>query len=334
MTLYTNEEELIVIGVRYLRVAGFSYLLTGISQCYLAMMKVTEHVTSVAVVSTMAVLINIMLNAVLIYGFGMGAKGAAVATLVARIMEFIAVIGLSYRKTYIHPKVSGMRHFNKLLTIDFIKCMWPLLGACLLWGVGFTSYTSFMGHLGKDAAAANSVTSVVRDLVCCACDGLASGCGIMVGNALGAGELKKGKLYGQKMVKIAFLVGFLSTGVMFLLTPVVLAVVKLTESAKGYLLQMLIVMAIYMIGRSVNTIVINGIFAAGGDTLFDMYSLVVAMWFFAVPLALLGTYVFHWPVVVVYACTCLDEVGKIPWVMLHFRKYKWVKDLTRENVSL
>ena len=91
---------------------------------------------------------------------------------------------------------------------------------------------------------------------------------------------------------------------------------------------MMIIMAVYMIGRSVNTVTINGVFGAGGDTLFDMYSLAVCMWGLAIPLAVLGAFVFHWPVLAVYACTCLDEVGKIPWVMYHFKKYKWVKDLT------
>ena len=85
---------------------------------------------------------------------------------------------------------------------------------------------------------------------------------------------------------------------------------------------------VYMIGRAVNDVTINGIFGAGGDTLFDMYSLAVCMWCLAIPLAAAGTYYFHWPVVVVYACTCIDEVGKLPWVLHHFRKYKWVKDLT------
>ena len=88
------------------------------------------------------------------------------------------------------------------------------------------------------------------------------------------------------------------------------------------------VISFYMIGRSVNDVTINGIFGAGGDTIFDMYSLAVCMWCLAIPLAALGTYYFHWSVVVVYACTCIDEVGKLPWVFLHFRKYKWVKDLT------
>lgn len=110
-----------------------------------------------------------------------------------------------------------------------------------------------MGHLGTDAAAANSVAAVVRDIICCFSAGISSAAGIMIGNELGA----------------------------------------------------------------------------GGDTMFDMYSLAVCMWCLAIPLAAIGTYVLHWPVVVVYACTCIDEVGKIPWVLLHFRKYKWVKDLTR-----
>ena len=94
---------------------------------------------------------------------------------------------------------------------------------------------------------------------------------------------------------------------------------------------MLIVIAVYLIGRAVNDVTINGIFAAGGDTLFDMYSLAVCMWCLAIPLAAAGTFFFHWPVVVVYACTCLDEVGKIPWVMGHYKKYRWVKDLTRDT---
>ena len=329
MSLYTNDATLISIGVDYLRIAGFSYLLTGFSQCYLAMMKVTDHVNTVAVISTIAVILNILINAILIYGFAMGAKGAACATLTSRIIEALLVTIFSFKKGYVHPTFKGLTSFNKLLTLDFIKCAWPLLGAGLLWGIGFTSYTSFMGHMGADAAAANSVTAVVRDLVCCACDGLASGCGILVGNALGAGDLDTGKKYGKNMVPISFLVGIASTVLMFILLPIILHAVKLTPNARTYLIQMMIVMAVYMIGRSVNTILINGVFTAGGDTLFDMYSLVVAMWFIAVPLAALGTYIFHWPVVLVYACTCLDEVGKIPWTLYHFRKYKWVKDLTR-----
>ncbi len=335
MVIFTNEESLIVIGIDYLRIAGWSYLLTGMSQCYLTVMKVSDHVTQVAFISSSAVVINIVLNAVFIYGlFGvpaMSVAGAAIATLIARAYEAVLCIVFSFKKDYIKLRVFDL--FSKMgaLAKDFVKCMWPLLGAYLFWGIGFTSYTAFMGHMGEDAAAANSITAVIRDLVCCVCDGLAGGAGIVVGNALGAGKLEDGKSYGIRIAKIAFIVGFGSALLMLAITPVLVEKANLTVLAKEYLRQMMLVMSFYMIGRCVNTIIINGVFSAGGDTLFDMYSLATCMWGIAVPLAFLGTFVFDWPVFVVYACTCLDEVGKIPWVMHHFKKYKWVRDLTREN---
>ena len=92
-------------------------------------------------------------------------------------------------------------------------------------------------------------------------------------------------------------------------------------------------MAIYMIGRCINTILINGVFYSGGDILFDAVSLAVCMWGIAIPLSLLSAFVFRFPVPVVFACTCLDEVGKLPWVFSHFKKYRWVKNLTRKDTE-
>lgn len=335
MQIFTNEQVLIGIGAQYLRIAGWSYLLTGITQIYLTIMKVSEHVNQTAKISSVAVIINILLNAVCIYGlFGlpqMGVKGAAIATLIARVIELVWAVASSYKKGYQRIQLAGLLKHNKGLSVDFAKCAFPLLGACLFWGVGFTSYSAFMGHLGTDAAAANSVAAVVRDLICCACDGISAGGGILVGNELGAGKLEMGKKYGDRLVHIAFVCGAISSVIMFLLTPVVLQIVKLTDGATAYLKGMMVIMAVYMIGRAVNTIIINGILAAGGDTMFDMYSLAVCMWCVAVPLAAAGTFWLHFPALVVYACTCLDEVGKIPWVIYHYKKYRWVRDLTRDE---
>ena len=154
----------------------------------------------------------------------------------------------------------------------------------------------------------------------------------MVGNELGAGKLEIGKAYGLKLVRISWVVGFISTGLVLAVTPLITHMVKLTDEAQSYLTGMMIIMAIYMIGRCVNTVSINGVLDGGGDTIFDMYSLAVSMWVIAIPLALLGAFVFKWHVFLVYACTCLDEVGKIPWVMIRLKKYKWVQDLTRERI--
>lgn len=333
MLIFTNEPVLVDYGVSYLRIAAFSYLLTGFSQCYIVMMKISEHAGSAAAVSSITVVLNILLNAIFIYGAfgirGMNVRGAALATLIARIAELLLAVIFSYRPGFIKLKVNELFVRNKQLSRDFMKCSGPILGASLVWGIGFTSYSSFMGHLGTDAAAANSVAAVVRDIICCLSAGISSAAGIMVGNELGAGNLKRGKAYGIRLLKLSVVCGVIMTILMAISAPVILHFVKLTPQAGVYLRQMFVVLALYMIGRSMNEVIINGIFGSGGDTMFDMYSLAVTMWGIAIPLAVAGTYFLNWPVVVVYACTCVDEIGKIPWTLIHFKKYKWVKDLTR-----
>ena len=334
MHIFADDAALIEIGSAYLRIAGWSYLLTGISQCYLTMMKVTDHVNPSAWISSCAVVLNIVFNAIFIFGLlgapAMQAGGAALATTISRTIELILCLIVSSKAGYIRPLLRKLLSGSRQLTIDFGKQCLPLLGGSLFWGVGFTSYTAIMGHMGADAAAANSVAAVVRDLICCACNGIGSAAGIMVGNELGAGRLERGKIYGIKLMKLSYVIGFASTAIVLAVTPLIVRMVILTETAHGYLTGMMCIMAVYMIGRCVNTVTINGVLGGGGDTLFDMYSLAVCMWGIAIPLALLGAFVFHWPVLPVYACTCLDEVGKIPWVMHHFRKYKWVRDLTND----
>ena len=334
MMIFTDDAELIAIGSDYLKIAGWSYLLTGITECYLTTMKVTDHVRPCAIISSSAVVFNIIFNLIFIFGFlgapALEARGAAIATLISRIIEFVLCLAIMSKDNYISPDFSKLFARHKELGSDFGKQCLPLLGASLCWGVGFTSYTAIIGHMGTDAAAANSVAAVVRDLICCVCNGIGSAAGIMVGNVLGSGNLELGKAYGIRLKRISCLIGAASMLVVFALTPLVVKMVKLTPLAHSYLTGMMLIMGVYMIGRCVNTITINGVLDGGGDTIFDMYSLIVSMWVIAIPLALLGAFVFNWPVLCVYACTCVDEVGKIPWVFIRFRKYKWVQDLTRK----
>jgi len=338
MLLFTNEPVLIEIGIKYLKIAGWSYLITGISQCYLTMMKITNHAKTSSTVSSGAVVLNIILNAVFIFGLcgihKMGAQGAALATLISRIIEFIVCLYITNGREFIKPTIKGLFERNKMLSKDFLKQLLPLTGSSLLWGIGFTSYTAVMGHMGIEATAANAITAVVRDLMCCMCNGVANAGGIMVGNELGKGDLKKGKEYGNKFLYISILIGLIVCVIIIATTPLVTKFIILSAEAKNILEKIMIIMAVYMISRCINTVAINGILAAGGDTFYDIYSLIVVMWCFAVPMSFLGAFVFHWSVYVVYTFTCIDEIVKIPWLIVHFKKYKWVKDLTRSESEL
>lgn len=333
MLLFASDEILINTGAEYLRVASFSYLLTGISQCYLAIMRVSENAFMSAWISSGAVILNIVFNLIFIFGFcgapAMGVRGAALATVIARGVELLWCITISCKRSFIQLKLSSLLRINWLLELDFWKYSLPILGSFILWGVGFTSYTAIMGHMGRDAAAANSIAAVVRDLLCCLCNGVAGGCCILIGNELGAGNLDRGRKYGNYSVVLSFIIGIFTSLVILASIPLFTAVVPLTETAEEYMVGMFIILSVYMIGRCVCTVTINGVFYAGGDAVFDVLSLVICMWGIALPCAFAGAFYFHWHVLVIYGCTCLDEVGKIPWVMVRHFQYRWVKNITR-----
>ena len=333
MLLFAHDPELVRIGAEYLRIAAWSYLLTGASQCYLGIMKVSEHVACSAVISSAAVVLNIILNAIFIFGLcgcpALGVRGAAIATVAARIIELLWCILVSRKKDFIRLHFRHIVTFDRQLSADFRHYMLPILGAYLLWGTGFTAYTAIMGHLGPDAAAANSVAAVVRDLLCCLCNGFAGASGIMIGNELGAGNLERGRTYGNRIAVLSFLVGLLCTVIVLSAIPAAEAFMDLTPQAEKYMRGMFIILSVYMIGRTVCTVIINGVFSAGGDTFFDVYSLLVCMWFIALPCAFLSAFYWQLPVLAAYACTCLDEVGKVPWVICHHRRYRWVRNITR-----
>ena len=337
MSFFTSEQSLIQLGADYLRIAGWSYLLTGITQCYITVLKFTGKEKAGAAISAGAVILNIALNAIFIFGLcgmpSMGVRGAALATTVSRICEIIAVIAYSFRPGCIRPTVRGLFRRNRLLSRDYFKNLLPLTGASLLWGFGLTFYTSVIGHYDTDVTAANAVCVVVRELMCSACDGICNAGGIIVGSELGKGDTEKGRDYGNKTAVVAFGVAIISCLLVWAVSPLALSFVSLNERATELLRDMMLILGVYMIGRSINSILINGIFASGGDNLFDVYSLILCQWCISMPLSYLAAFVFDFPPQAVYLFTCFDEIVKTPWVFIHFKKYKWVKDLTRDNIA-
>lgn len=335
MRVFTNELPLIEGGRVYLRTVSLAFLLTGISQVYLCILKNTGKAAKSSVISSVSVVVNIILNAILIFGwFGlpqMGIAGAALATVIARVIEVAWCIFETVKKDSAKLRVCRIMHNDKRLRHDFWKYSSPVLGNEIVWGVGFTMYSVIMGHLGSDAVAANSIANIVKNLVACFCLGLGSGGGIMVGNELGAGRLDKAKEYGGRLCRLSVLCGAASGIVLLALSPLILAVTDLSVTANAYLKWMLVMCSCYMVGKSVNGTTIAGIFCAGGDSRFGFLCDTVTMWCITVPLGFLTAFMLKLPVLAVYFIVNLDELVKLPAVYRHYKKYKWVKDLTVYN---
>ncbi|MEZ3436836.1 MAG: MATE family efflux transporter [Lachnospiraceae bacterium] len=335
MRIFTNEHPLIAGGRVYLRTVSPAFLLTGISQVYLCILKNTGKAAKSSVISSVSVVVNIILNVILIFGWsglpGMGIAGAALATVIARVAEVAWCMFETAKKDRVKLKLCHMMHDDKVLRHGFWKYSAPVLGNEIVWGVGFTMYSVLMGHLGSDAVAANSLANIVKNLVACFCNGIGSGGGIIVGNELGAGRLEKAREYGGRLCRLSVLCGIVSGLVLLSLSPLILAVTDLSGTACTYLKWMLAMCSCYMVGKSVNGTTIAGIFCAGGDSRFGFLCDTITMWCITVPLGFLAAFTLRLPVAAVYFIVNMDEIVKLPAVYRHYKKYKWVKDLTVNN---
>ncbi|MCM1156678.1 MAG: MATE family efflux transporter [Roseburia sp.] len=330
MRILTNESELIVTGGEYLRCVGISYLLSAIAQVCLTLMKNCGAVSISTLISSMTVLLNIVLNAVFIFGFmgipALGVQGAALATVIATAVQMLW--SLFYVLWKMKPVEIHLFRKNGVLVKHFREKTGPVLLNELIWGGGFTMYSVIMGHLGTDAVAANGIANISKNLVVCLCLGLGSAGSIVVGNELGAGHFEEAKEAGKTWTRAAILCGFLSGALLLLLIPVIIRVVKLTPDARTYLRGMLIICSYYLIGKSINSMTIGGIFPAGGDSRFGLFCDTVTLWCITIPLGCLCAFVWKLPVLAVYFVLNLDEIVKLPVVYKHYKKYGWVKNIT------
>ena len=330
MRILTNEETLIVLGSEYLRVIGISYVFSGIAQTFLAIMKNCGAVNMSTLINGVMVILNIVLNAVFIFGLSgfpkMGIKGAALATVLATVVQFLWSVG--YVLCRIRAVKFSLRSCEKKLFGRFWQKAVPLLINNLAWGIGFSMYSVIMGHLGTDAVAANGIANISKNLVVCFCLGLGNAGSIIVGNRLGADRLQEAKEAGGTLTRTAIIAGVVSGLVLIALSPFITKMVDLTPTARGYLQKMLLICSYYIAGKSVNCMTIGGIFAAGGDSKFGMLCDSVTLWCIIVPLGCICAFILKLPVMVVYFVLNLDEIIKLPVVYKHYKKYKWIKNLT------
>lgn len=331
MLIFTNELVLIENGIKYLRVVSISYLAQSISLIYLEVLRNTGKTKQASIISSSSMVINIVLNAIFIYGLSfiptLGIKGAALATSLTRLIELI----WAYIKKNEDKTVRIFISFNKTKE-TIIKEFWKYgihtMGAALVWGFAFSFHSVILGHLGNDAVAANSISSIVKQVLSCLVRGLGGATAIMVGNVLGSGDLQKGKEYGLRLTKLSFIFGLISGLLILITSPLVIKYANLSPISKGYLKGMLVYMSIYVVFQSMNHVILDGVFTAGGDAKFDMIGNIFAMWLCCIPLGLIAGFIFNLNPFLVFIIINLDEIVKFPAVVIHYKKYIWVRNIT------
>lgn len=335
MRIYTNDPAMVQAGAEYLRTVGWSYLFMGFSHPYLSVMKSIERVKVSTLINSSALLANIVLNAVFLFGWlpgvpPLGIRGVALATVLSRVLELslCLVDGARFRHLQLRPRLLLLH--NKLLWRDFIRYSLPAIGNEFAWGLAYSMYSVIMGHLGEDLVAANSVVSNIRNLASVLGFGVANGAAIILGKAIGLGDMAGAQRDAKRLLRLTFFTSLLGSAVILGVHPFLSSALELTAQAREYLQLMVWISAVYVIGPTMNTCWICGIFRAGGDSRFGFLCDVIDMWGVFVPLGFLAAFVFQLPPMAVYCILSLDEFAKMPVVYYRYRQKRWLRNITRE----
>ena len=339
MRIFTNDQAIITEGARYLRYISFTYLLQGFSSMYLAVIRSKERVILPMVTYAVSLSINIVINAIFIFGLlgapKLGLIGVAIGTLVARIIEAGICLADSAHSKDVKLRLRRLFEKGGVLIKDLLKLGSPAMINDLAWGTAFSMYSVILGHMGSDAVAANSVVQIARNLGTVLCFGFANGTAIILGKAISEKGIAVARLYAKRMVRITSIAGLIGGVLILAIRPLLLLFAgNLTETAASYLNVMLLINVYYVWGQGVNTCWICGCFRAGGDTRWGMICDILDMWCFSVPLGFFAAFVLKLPVLWVYFLLCLDEFVKIPFIVHHFNKFEWIRNITRSQDEL
>ncbi|MEE0944955.1 MAG: MATE family efflux transporter [Clostridia bacterium] len=335
MRIFSHEPDVIASGAEYLQIVALAYIPAAFTAIYLGVVRSTERVIISTVVYLVSLIVNVIGNAILIFGlFGapaLGVKGAAIATAIARYVELIIVLFYAFKmnKT-IRLRLPALFKTDKLLTKDFIKYSVPVTFNEIMWGGGISAINAIIGHMGKAATSANSVVQVVRQLAMVIVFGLANATAIILGKTIGEGKLTHAKTYSVRLITLTGILGVLGGLLILSISPVIKTFMALGEEADGYLSIMMYVMSYFVVFQGFTTVLIVGVFRAGGDTNFGLVMDIGTLWCIVIPLGAIAAFWLRLPVEIVYIILTADELLKIGFVFWRFRSYKWLNNLTRD----
>jgi putative MATE family efflux protein len=336
MAIFTTDASIASEGMAYMAIIKYTFILFLITQAILATLRCAETVRIAFIVSCVSLVVNVGINYCLIFGkFGlpeMGIRGAAIGTLIARIVELIIVLVYALK---VDQKVRLFSE-NPLkkdpgISHDFSVLATQILVQELFWAVSIPLQSAILGHLSSDAIAANSIATTFYQYLKVVVRAMASASAVMIGSAIGRGNMEEVKREGRTLSVIDLIIGAILGLILFLLHKPLLSMYSLTPEAYVMADQLLVLMAFLMVTMGYMMPVMNGILRGGGDAKFTLYVNMISTWAVVVPLSFMSAFWWKLPVVWVVFFSQSDQVFKAPIAFLRFRTYKWARKLTRDN---
>ena len=332
--LLTPDLDVIAEGTIYLTIVAWSFLFYAVSQIIIAAMRSVENARVGMHISLIALVFNIGLNYILIFGkFGapaMGIRGAAIATLISRFVECAAaMIYARFLDTKMNLRLADFFcRVNRLLAGDFLRYGAPIMAGEIVWAINTITQSGILGHFSKEVISASSIAGNMHNLVYIWVRGLASAVSVITGKTVGSGDVERVKEYARTTQIFFIGVGLFTCSFILAIRGVFVSFFAVSDAARDYAVQFLIVMAISMLGTCYQMPCLSGLVKAGGDTSFVFKNDTIHVFCVVLPSALLASYLGAHPAVV-FACLKCDQILKCFVAVVKVNRYKWIRNLTR-----
>lgn len=338
LRVYSSDLEVIATGSRFLRIMAWSYGFYALTAVFSMSSRAVGNVRLPVLVSTAALVLNILLAYPLIFGVpglgisAMGTTGAAIAGLIARVLECVVLLFLIFRDRSNPVAVSAcdITEFDWSFIRRVMKPVLPVIGNEFLWSMGITTYNAIYGHVGTNALAAINIVSSIDNIAFVLFLGIGNATAIMVGNLIGQGDPERAYTYAGRSLVIQ-MSGALMIGILVMLVaPGVLHFYQVAPEVITFARKSLIVLGSGLAIRAGNHSIIIGILRSGGDTRYSLVLDGLVIWLVGVPFTAAGAFLLHLPVYFVYALTLTEEVTKFTLGVRRYFSRKWINDLTSQ----
>jgi len=335
LSIYSKDSSVIDLGTDYIRTFSWTFIFYAITFSYAFVMRSTGDVKTPTTISVLALLLTTFLSYSLIFGkFGLpelGIQGAAVAAVIARLLECVTLLTVIYRgNSPVAASLRELTNFDGGFFGKVIRPMFPVILNELLWALGVTTYNIIYGRMGTSSYAAMNIVSTIEQMAFVIFIGIANATSVLVGNRIGAGREEEAQLYAGRSLGLGVVGGIIIGLILQLVKEPVLSLYNVSPEVIENAGHVMDVVSLFLWVRVTNMTIVIGILRAGGDTRFSLFLDGIIIWLVGVPMAYLGANVFHLPVYLVYLCAMSEEVTKWFLGIARYRSRKWINDLAAQ----
>lgn len=336
ISIFTPDMAVVDAGEKYLRIVGLGYFFYAITNCSIMMLRSVKTVKISMVVYSISLLVNAFFNWILIFGnLGaprLGIEGAAIATVLARFVEFaIVMCFMAFFEKKIKFRLSYFKIKDALMKKDYIKTCTPVVFNEFLWAMGSSMVAVIVGRLGTEVVAANSISNVVNQFVTVFIFGLSSAAAVMIGNSIGEGNYKKTKEYAATIAICVACLAVFAGLLTFTLRPFIVQFYNVSDLTKSIAMDIMAVNSVIVFFQAMANTTNIGILRGGGDVKFVLVNDVIFMWLVAIPLGFIAAFVWSWPVIAVFCVIRVDEILKVICSTRRIISWKWITNVTRDE---